>query len=216
MSKFVVPFFCYRLFPFEQSILDLCMCLFYVLFQHTFTQVFPSAKIGRSAVVIPFYKKNSRYLLSLRLIRLVMFVVSCWKLLFLLILSWFSIDCFSFFGFMYTTWAERRERIGKRYSIRFTSVRQVAMRILQCLEWICRRCYLALLLDSDDWQKAVDTALKHDDFSYFGQIFRKGEPQSLCQLYCLFFLNLIFFFALWAKLLPLFSVIDCSLLSSQF
>jgi hypothetical protein len=98
MSKFVVPFFCYRLFPFEQSILDLCMCLFYVLFQHTFTQVFPSAKIGRSAVVIPFYKKNSRYLLSLRLIRLVMFVVSCWKLLFLLIvliLDWL----FLFFWF---------------------------------------------------------------------------------------------------------------------
>ena len=54
-----------------------------------------------------------------------------------------SLDCLDswlivslFFGFMYNTWAERRERICKRYSLRFTSVRQFARRIFCCTMWL--------------------------------------------------------------------------------
>lgn len=41
-------------------------------------------------------------------------------------------------------------------------------------EWICRRCYLELLVD-EDWQQAVDIAVQHRDFSHYTGMFRQGE-----------------------------------------
>ena len=45
----------------------------------------------------------------------------------------------------------------------------------QGLEWICRRCYLALLVDTNGWQRAVEVAVQTKDFSHYDIIFRKGE-----------------------------------------
>ena len=45
----------------------------------------------------------------------------------------------------------------------------------QMLEWSCRHCYLELLLDAKDWQRAVDLAVKHRDFSHYKVMFRLGE-----------------------------------------
>jgi hypothetical protein len=45
----------------------------------------------------------------------------------------------------------------------------------QMLEWICRRCHLELLVESNMFQEAVELAVKHDDFSHYVFICHTGE-----------------------------------------